>query len=141
VIETTLVAMLEAQAAVTALVDSGEAARIYPEKLPQNGTLPAITYQIVSGPRDYTQDGPDRVVTFRIQLDIYGATAAAAIALRDAIESSISGKHNVRFGSPSVKVQGVFINNERSRYDAQLDVDPAGGPYRKILDLSITIGG
>lgn len=137
--EDTFVAMIEAQAGVTALIGSGTATRLYPVVLPQNPTFPAITYQIISGPRDYTQDGPDGVVRFRVQCNCYGATYASAKALRDALESAISGLNNVSYGSPSVVVKGVFVTNERDVYEQALTQMGADVPYRKSIDLFVTV--
>lgn len=137
--EQTLVAMVQAQSAVTALIGSDANARFYPVKLPQNPTYPACAYRIVGAPRDITYDGPDRVVTFRLQFDAYGATYAEAKALRDALEESLNGLNNTAFGSPPVKVKGMFLTNERDTYESTLDTTPNGGPFRKILEWAFTV--
>lgn len=137
--EDTFVAMVQAQAPITALIGSGADTRLFPLKLPQSPTFPAMTYQIISAPRNYTQDGADRVVRFRVQCNLYGADYAQAKALRDALESSVSGLNNTAFGSPPVKVKGVFLTNERDTYEQALDADPAGAPYRKSVDLMVSL--
>lgn len=137
--ETTFLAMVEQQTAITALVGSGVDTRLYPLKLPQKPTFPAITYQVISGPRAYTQDGPDRVTTFRVQANLYGGSYDQCVALRDAVRDSLSGLNNQAFGSPPVKVKGVFIANERDTYEEGLDQTPDGGPYRKSVDLLVTV--
>lgn len=137
--ENTFVAMLEAQPAITALVGAGANARIYPVVLPQNPDFPCMSYQVISGARDYTQDGRDNVTRFRVQCNLYGATYASAKALRDALETSVSGLHNHVYGSPPVKVKGVFITNERDTYEQALAQFPPGAPYRKSVDLMVTL--
>lgn len=137
--EPTFLALLQAQAGLTALVGAGTNARIYPLKLPQNPTFPAVTYQVISGPRDYTQQGRDGVVTYRVQCNLYARTYDGVRQLRDAFERSLSGLYNVVVGSPPGRVQGVFILNERDIYESALDQLPPGGPYRKIIDLSVTL--
>jgi len=137
--EDTFVAMLEAQPAVTALVGSGADARIFPVTLPQDPTFPCLTYQVISGARDYVQDGADGVVRFRVQCNLYGATYAQVKALRDALETSVSGLHTQSFGSPPVKVKGVFLTNERDTYEQALAQLPPGSPYRKTIDLMVTL--
>lgn len=139
--EETFIDMLQATASITTLVGSGDDARIYPLLLPQAPVFPAITYQVISGPRDYTQDGADRVVTWRVQANCYGNDYAEAKALRDAFDKDISGLYNRAFGSPPVVVQGCFIDNERDFYEEALAVLPNGIPYRKTLDLLFTVGG
>ena len=137
--EDTFVAMIQAQAPVTALIGSGVNARCFPVTLPQDPTFPCMTYQIISGPRDYTQEGADGVVRFRVQLSLYGSTYAQAKALRDALETSLSGLYNQSFGSPAVKVKGVFLTNERDTYEQALAQLPPGSPYRKTVDLMVTL--
>lgn len=137
--EDTFVSLLQAQPAITALIGSGVNARLFPVILPQDPIFPCLSYQIISGPRDYTQDGADGVVRFRVQCNLYGSTYAQVKALRDALESSVSGLHNQSFGSPSVKVKGVFITNERDTFEQALSQLPPGAPYRKSVDLMITL--
>ena len=137
--EDTLVSMIEAQAPITALIGSGNDARFYPLVLPQDPVYPAITYQVISGPRDYTQDGADGVVRFRVQFNLYGANYAEAKALRDAVETTLSGLNNEPFGSPPVIVKGVFLTNERDTYEQALAQLPPGAPYRKTVDLMFTV--
>lgn len=137
--EDTFKAMVEAQGAVTALIGSGNDTRLFPVTLPQDPTFPAMTYQIISGPRDYTQDGPDGVVRFRVQCNLYALTYSAVKALRDALETSLSGLNNLDFGSPPVRVKGVFITNERDTYEQALSQLPPGAPYRKSVDLMVTV--
>lgn len=137
--EDTFVTMIQAQPAITALVGAGTNARIFPLVLPQDPTFPCMTYQVISGPRDYTQDGADGVVRFRVQCNLYGATYAQVKGLRDALEGSVSGLHNQSFGSPAVKVKGVFLTNERDTYEQVLAQLPPGSPYRKSIDLMVTL--
>ncbi len=136
--ERTFIAMIAAQAPITALIGSGADCRLYPSVMPQNPTFPALVYQLVSGPRDYTQDGPDGVTTFRMQLVCYSPDHAQVVALRDAIEATLSGLYNQSFGSPAVKVQGCFIAAERDGFDPELG---EAGPalYPKIIDLMVTL--
>lgn len=139
-IETAFKAMVEAQAGITALIGSGVDARLYPEILPQNPVYPAMTYQVISGPRAYHQDGADGTTTFRVQVDMYDTDADGLVALRDAVEAALSGLYNETFlQSPPVVVQGVFIINERSGFLSVVNSTPPGAPYRKIMDLAVTV--
>lgn len=122
-----------AQTGITALI----ADRIYPVILPQAPEFPCCTYQLISGPRDYTQDGPDGVTTFRIQTNLYGNTYSDVKALKDAFEDALSGFYNHRVGSPPIKIQGVFMDNERDLYESGLD---EVGPriFTKAIDFLVT---
>jgi hypothetical protein len=55
---------LTADAGVSALV----ATRVYPQLLPQDPGLPALTYRLVSGPRDETHDGPSDLTLARFEV-------------------------------------------------------------------------
>ncbi len=113
-------------------------AAIYPVALPQNPPSPALTYQMITGPRDYTQDGPDGVTTFRVQVDIWGGGAdgwTEVRAVRDAFVTNLSGLHNVTFAG--ILMQGCFIDNERDNVDGE--VEPSTRRlYRKTIDLMVT---
>lgn len=111
--------------------------RVYPLKLPQAVTRPALTYQFITGPRDYTQDGPDGATRFRVQVDIWGTAYNQCRTVRDALAAGISGLNHESFGSPAVEILGCFIDNERDFYESALD---AAGPklFRKTLDLFVT---
>jgi len=116
---------------------AGVSGRIYPVKLPQNPTYPALTYQVITGPRDYTQDGPDGATRFRVQIDIRDTTYTGCRTVRDALVGGVSGLNHEPFGSPAVEVLGCFIDSERDFYESALD---AARPevFRKSMDLFVT---
>lgn len=129
--ESAFVSVLLAQAGVSALLGT----RLYPIEFPQDPTFPAMTYQTVSAPRDYTQDGPDGLTRFRVQCRIRALTPLAASAVRDAIiASNANGLVNAEFGSPARKVHAIFVENEVTEHDPPLQT--AGTKlYGMRLDL------
>lgn len=109
--------------------------RVYPLVLPQDYTPPSLTYQIISGPRDYTQDGPDGVTTWRIQVDVWSPEYAEVVEVRNLLVAGMSGAHNVTFGG--VKFLGVFMDSERDLFDS--GVEPPGPRlFRKSIDFMVT---
>lgn len=112
--------------------------RVFQDSVEQAPTRPYITFQVISGPRGYTQDGADRVTTFRYQVDIWGDTPTQCGEVRDAFEATLSGKYNEVFGSPPMRLQGLFIDDEQSGYASELD---NAGPRlsRKRIDCFVTI--
>lgn len=82
-----MVATLEAASAVNTLVSG----RIYPRRLPQNPTLPAITYQQVSAVRVRDLTGPAGKSRHRISINCWASTTAGAHALAQAVRQSIDG--------------------------------------------------
>lgn len=111
--------------------------RVTPDVADQNEQRPYITYQVISGPRDYVQEGgTDGVTTKRVQVDIWADTPAAARACRDGLHAS-SGMINSSMGSPPVRLQAAFVVDERSAYEPALD---QAGPrlFRSSLDFQVT---
>lgn len=85
-------AVLNASAAVKALIGSGPV-RAYPfGDAPQDVALPYVVWQTVSGsPENYINQVPD-IDLFSLQVDVYAASSASArsvaAAVRDAVEPS-----------------------------------------------------
>jgi hypothetical protein len=79
-------ALLKADDGVAAVVGG----RIFPVLLPENATLPAMTYQIIGGTSDPTFEtsGPQRV---RIQFDVFAAKYIDADSGREAIRKVLNG--------------------------------------------------
>ena len=82
-----LVTRLESQGGLTALVGT----RIYPERLPQNPTYPAIAVSRIASERPVSLLGSSGIVGARYQFDVYAKTYAAVKAaveqLRLALDS------------------------------------------------------
>lgn len=117
--------------ALQSLVDD----RVYPVVLPQAVTLPAITYQIATNISYYSQTGASRLASPRMQVDLYARTHLGVVQLRDTVMAAISGLKG-EFGSPPVRLQGVFRTMELDAYEEQLE---ASGPrmWRKTLDFNV----
>lgn len=105
--------------------------RIHPMRMPQPPTLPAIVYQKIAGPRDYTHDGPSGLVDARVQFSCWDETYAGAKTLADKVRRAVSGFSGLMGGG--VNVDSAFIENE---IDDEDDEDSA--LYRTILDSVIS---
>lgn len=86
--QTELIAYLEGEPTVSPLLGT----RIYPDRLPQNVTLPAITYHQVSNPRSHTHGRASALVHPRLQLSYWATKKVEVVALRDAIRLALNGK-------------------------------------------------
>lgn len=76
---------------------------------PQGGALPAVTLHRVSGAPSYRMAAADGHAEARVQVDVYAATHAGALALRDAVHAALSGfAGNVG----STQFMGVFVTRE-----------------------------
>ena len=124
IIEAALVAELAA-AGTTA------GARIYPQPLPQQATLPAITYLRVSTLREHTLTSPDHLPAVRFQLDCWADTLAETLTLKEEVRVALDGFNadsGLMGGAGGVVVQACHLDNERAvwsplpnRYQATLD--------------------
>jgi hypothetical protein len=119
-----VVSILEGSPAVTALAGQ----RIYPVRLPRGVTLPAITYLIVSAPRDETQQGPSGLVYTRLQVSCWGEDYDAAKAVSEAVRRTLDG---YRGTVADLRIDGVELLSERD------DIEPEPGTYQSVLDLRV----
>lgn len=131
-IETDLVARLKATAAVTALVGSGAAARVYPLRLPESWTGAAgsaLTYELVGGSRLYHLGGAAGVSRARVRLHCWSATYGGAKALAAAVRGALDD-WAAEAASP---VRSVF---QEGRDIDLFDTDAPGpsGAYRTVVD-------
>ena len=117
-------------AAVTAIVGT----RIHAIKLPQNATMPAITYQVVSDIPEYDMEGDAGVSTMRLQVEChdrerqgYDAYNGARV-LGAAVRAALSGFKGT-IGSDTI--QSLFLINTRSLHD------DGSGIFRAQMDYSI----
>ena len=86
-LETALRTYTLADATVTALAGI----RMYPRKLPQGPTLPAIVYQRIDTRREHDMQGPDGLPRPRVQVTAWAASVAAAEELAAAVRVRLDG--------------------------------------------------
>ena len=112
-VQTDLVTFLLADAGISALVGT----RIYPGgQLPQNPTLPAITYKLISGNWIQTATGAAGLAGPRMQIDCWAETYAGADALFELVRLRINGKGD------GGNIQGMFLEGNRDVSDPVLGV-------------------
>jgi hypothetical protein len=108
---------LSGDAGVTALVGT----RIYRRVLPQDSTLPAITYTQVSERPLVNLDGENTTRNARFQFDCFGSTDSAAEDLADALRAAMI-------------TDSVFASVRESQSDAYTD---DAKQYQVSIDFSI----
>ncbi len=94
-LENALRAFLLAEPAITDLIGSGVAARIYAETAPQGATYPRLTYQWVDWPEDHTLSGVTGYAWPRVQIDCWTAGPRArtqCLALAKAVRDCRGGQ-------------------------------------------------
>ena len=114
---------------LTALIST----RTYPLKLPQGCTLPALTYQRISTPRELTHDQQAGGLAMpRFQFTAYGTKFADAKAVINQVRAALNGyKGSFGTGTKTVKVWGSLSANEQDNYD------PDSGLYWTMADYFI----
>lgn len=120
--ETGLVAYLKAQVPL-----AGE--RVYPMALRQMTAFPALTYQKISAPREYTHQGSSNLVYARYQIDCWAKSYADVKAVADQVTAALSG---YRGPMGAHTAQACLINNEVDLYEPTTDL------HRVMFDVSIT---
>jgi len=119
-------AFLLADAGIAAIVGT----RVYPIKIPQGVKVASIVYFRVSGPGDYSMDGPSGLARHRLQLDSWAPTADAATALANLVKDRIDGYSGVMgSGGAAVNVQGVFQTDLREDYDDDVELHRCGRDF------------
>jgi hypothetical protein len=95
--------------------------RLYPIGLPQQPTLPAAHYTIISNPVDWAHDGP-AMSTPRVQFDVYAATYQAAHATAGYLVSALNAWY-IAHGSPAFADNEIDIPEppELERYRVMVD--------------------
>jgi len=86
-LETALRAYTLADAAVAAQVGT----RMYPRKLPQNPTLPALVYQRVDTRRLHVMEGPDGLPRARMQITAWASSVSGLEGTTEAVRERLDG--------------------------------------------------
>lgn len=114
-----LFAALTADATVGGLV----VARVYPQKMPQSPTLPAITYSIVSR---VPTDANTEIFECRIQLDCWASTYAGASALAVA---TLKALRFYRASAGGNTLLSIYDSNYIDGYEDEREI------WRTIVDV------
>lgn len=119
---------LISQAAVTVLAGS----RVYPDILPQEPALPAVTYIRRGVERSKTFCGTESLARSSFQLDTWAKTYAEAEELAQAVRAALTDFVGTMGGSPGVYVSDVALEND---FDLS-DLEP--GLFRVSMDFLVS---
>jgi len=109
-IETAVYTRLSTFAGLAALVSL----RIYPNIMPQNTTMPACVYNVVSAQREKAMTPVTVMTTKRIQVNSYGTTYASAKAVSEQVRAALQWWHGTVSG---VVVHYSELQNDMDFYD------------------------
>ena len=103
--------------------------RVYPMgHLPQNPTMPALSYSLIGAARVVTTDGADTLFNPSFQVDCWHTSGLGAVQLFDLVRQRLNGFSGDLGG---VYAQGIFLVRARDLYDNDT------GLYRRSADYSI----
>ncbi len=90
------------------------AARAYPLMLPQNPTLPAVVYQIISNEREELHGGQTGDARPRFQITCWAATQAAVAAVATQVRLAVM---SMAASVASVTIKGTYNAGETHIYE------------------------
>lgn len=94
--------------------------RVHPKVAPQNVTLPAITYELVSDPRGNTHQGPDGTVQARYMVTVFAKSYLEAKTISGQIKNALQGFKGAM--GTGVVVASVFAAGGRDLFDQDLRI-------------------
>lgn len=103
-IEQAIDSLLINNTAITELVGD----RVYSQVREQSDGLPAITYQIISGIRNFDMSGPNGFVESRIQINCFAATILAAAQLSAVVRVALNGHKG---GAAGVEIECCLLDD------------------------------
>lgn len=109
-IDTAIYTRLSTHAGLAALVST----RIYPPPAPQDATYPLVTYQQISGIREYAMTTQVGLVDGRFQFDVWAETRPGARTVAEQVRQALS---NYRGTSDTIQVDFVRMDTELVDYD------------------------
>lgn len=102
---------------------------VYPTRLPQDVTLPAVMYRKISGQRIRSVDGPSKLARPRFELNAYSESYTAAKNLANELRGLLDGFRGV-IGAGTI-VQNIIFDNDQDSFDDDT------GYERIIIDVII----
>jgi hypothetical protein len=102
--------------------------RFYPDRLPEEPTLPAVTYQQVSTLRLSQHTGAVAGGQVRMQYTVFALTRASARAIAAQLVAALDGYKGTMGGVGGLAVTVLEIANEIDQHDPETD------RYQTMLD-------
>ncbi len=131
-IEKALPYFLKTDTALAALVVASGVARIYPYKLPQTQTLPAIVFQDISTATNQAHNEASALPRCRYQFTIYAGTVDVLYQVKEALRNRLDGySGSMGTGAYTTEVEAVLFKNEYGNDDNEI------GIYWKFQDYVI----
>ena len=121
-----LVEYLKAYAGLASLIS----ARVYLRKIPQGATLPCLTIQRISTPRELTHDSSGSTGDLahpRFQFDAWATTYGSAKAITDQLRAALNG-HRGATGT-GVTINAALVQDEAPNSDPETGLESIRSDY------------
>jgi len=129
-VATELRTYLKTKSAITAIVGSGTAARIYLFDAPQDRDLPYVVIEVTSGSAETHLTGSSGIAQNRVTVICYGATETAAYALNEAVRVAPLLGYRGTMGSGTVRDVG-----DGGGYESGYDPPTTGGNQKRYWTM------
>lgn len=121
--------LVQANPAVAAIAKTGG----WPTDLPKGTQLPSWSYFIASDGEQYTLRGRAGLSSMLVQIDCYGADAASAILLAEAIDNLLSGFRGVLPDAHCTQIDSCFRQNKIDFFD------PESRTWRRMIEYKFWV--
>lgn len=112
VIEEAVVYHAQNDGDVAAIIGS----RIYPNVIPQDASLPALAYQVISRPGLMAHDGPPGYAWPRFQFTAQADDFDQVVDLMNKLRIAFDGFSGLMGGVGGVQIEGAFVKQIRDDY-------------------------
>lgn len=101
----------------------------------QGAKIPAVVLQVISAPETSSNDGPDDLLSYLVQVDCWGGTYLSAKTVARAVRG-------VCVGMNAAPLRAAFIENKRDGFEPGDGPQPGGAVdlYRVSLDVRVWHG-
>lgn len=103
--------------------------RVYPLKLPQDPTYPAITYQVISDQSERLLSGADRIRRARVQVDVWAETLLTCQSITNFVRTLLDGQDNTQ---GNIRFRSAWTQNGPDLYEESIE------KYRITSDCELT---
>lgn len=98
---------------VSALIST----RAYPNVIPQDASLPALAYQVISRPGGMAHDGPIGIAWPRFQITAQANDFDDVVDLINKVRVALDGFTGTMGGAGGVTIEGSFVKDVRDGYE------------------------
>lgn len=104
--------------------------RVYPIVLPQNPTLPAVTFQRISAVREQIFGGSAGLAHPRFQFTVWASTYASSRDVAEQLRLALDGYYGLMGGAGGVQADATLVGEQEF-------FDPETGWYQTMMDFEV----